>query len=107
MVVFLAALRGLSIGHASPEAAAGGAIGLIEEGDTIEIDIPNRSMNVAVSDAVLAERRAVMDAKGADGWKPAQKRERIVSRSLQAYALMATSADKGAVRDLTGLKREG
>ncbi|SFO51524.1 dihydroxyacid dehydratase [Cohaesibacter marisflavi] len=102
---FSGGTSGLSIGHASPEAAAGGAIGLIEEGDAIEIDIPNRSMNVAVSDAVLAERRAAMDAKGADAWQPAEKRERIVSRSLQAYALMATSADKGAVRDLTGLRR--
>ena len=102
---FSGGTSGLSIGHVSPEAAAGGAIGLIEEGDRIEIDIPNRSMNVAVSDAVLDERRAAMNGKGAEGWKPAETRERIVSRSLQAYALMATSADKGAVRDLTGLKR--
>ncbi|WP_319412988.1 dihydroxy-acid dehydratase [uncultured Cohaesibacter sp.] len=102
---FSGGTSGLSIGHVSPEAAAGGAIGLIEEGDRIEIDIPNRSMNVAVSDAVLDERRAAMNGKGAEGWKPAETRERIVSRSLQAYALMATSADKGAVRDLSGLKR--
>ena len=89
----------------SPEAAAGGAIGLIEEGDIVEIDIPNRTINVAVSDAVLAERRAAMEAKGEEGWKPVEQRQRIVSRSLEAYGLMATSADKGAVRDLSGLKR--
>ena len=102
---FSGGTSGLSIGHVSPEAASGGAIGLVEEGDMIHIDIPNRTMDVAVSDEVLAERRAAMNAKGNAAWKPAEKRERIVSRSLEAYGLMATSADKGAVRDLTGLKR--
>ncbi|SNY91065.1 dihydroxyacid dehydratase [Cohaesibacter sp. ES.047] len=102
---FSGGTSGLSIGHVSPEAASGGAIGLIEEGDTVEIDIPNRSINVAVSDADLESRRAVMVAKGDAAWKPEEKRDRIVSRSLEAYGLMATSADKGAVRDLKGLRR--
>ncbi|OYZ40062.1 MAG: hypothetical protein B7Y31_07120, partial [Novosphingobium sp. 16-62-11] len=88
---------GLSIGHASPEAAEGGEIGLVENGDLIEIDIPNRTINLAVSDDVLAERRAVQDAKG---WKPAQARPRQVSTALKAYAAMTTSAARGAVRDL-------
>ncbi len=102
---FSGGTSGLSIGHASPEAASGGAIALVEEGDMIHIDIPNRTINVAVSDEVLAERRAAMNAKGRDGWKPVEHRTRIVSRSLEAFGLMATSADKGAVRDLTGLTR--
>jgi dihydroxy-acid dehydratase len=72
---------------------------LIEEGDSIVIDIPNRTINVAVSDEVLAERRSAMDAKGKAAWKPVEKRERVVSRALKAYALLATSADKGAVRN--------
>jgi dihydroxy-acid dehydratase len=96
---FSGGTSGLSIGHASPEAAAGGAIGLIEEGDTIEIDIPNRSINVALSDEVLAQRRADMEAKGKAAWKPVEKRERKVTHALKAYALLATSADKGAVRN--------
>ncbi|PUA19039.1 dihydroxy-acid dehydratase [Glaciimonas sp. PCH181] len=95
---------GLVIGHASPEAAEGGAIGLVEDGDTIEIDIPNRSINLAISDEILAQRRAAMDAKGKDGWKPVN-RQRYVSQALQAYAAMATSADRGAVRDISQLKR--
>ncbi|WP_420236490.1 dihydroxy-acid dehydratase [Telmatobacter bradus] len=94
---------GLSIGHISPEAADGGAIGLVEEGDTIVIDIPNRVLKVDVSDAVLAERRKAMDAKGAAGWKP--KRDRVVSPALQAYAAMATSASRGAVRDVKQLEK--
>ncbi|EDY86081.1 dihydroxy-acid dehydratase [gamma proteobacterium HTCC5015] len=100
---FSGGTSGLSIGHASPEAAAGGAIGLIEHGDKIRIDIPNRSVNLVISDEELAERRAAMEAKGADAWKPAEKRERKVSAALKAYALLATSADKGAVRDLSKL----
>ena len=80
---FSGGTSGLSIGHASPEAAEGGAIGLIEEGDSIEIDIPNRSINLAVSDDVLATRRAMMNAKGNDAWKPVG-RERVVSQALQA-----------------------
>jgi len=102
---FSGGTSGLSIGHVSPEAAEGGAIGLVEEGDTIEIDIPNRRIHLAVTDAVLEQRRAAMDAKGEQGWQPAAPRPRIVSKALQAYALMATSAATGAVRDLTQLKR--
>ena len=101
---FSGGTSGLSIGHASPEAADGGAIGLVEEGDTIEIDIPNRSIRLAISDEDLAKRRAAMEAKGDGAWKPVA-RERVVSAALQAYALMATSADKGAVRDVTQIQR--
>ncbi|MEG3617881.1 dihydroxy-acid dehydratase [Magnetovibrio sp. PR-2] len=96
---------GLSIGHVSPEAAEGGAIGLVEEGDTIEIDIPGRTINVAVSDDVLTQRRAKMEARGKDAWKPTKERPRKVSQALRAYAAMATSADKGAVRDVSLLER--
>jgi dihydroxy-acid dehydratase len=95
---------GLVIGHASPEAAEGGAIGLVEEGDMIDIDIPNRSISLRISDADLAARRAAMEAKGADAWKPVN-RDRYVSQALQAYAALTTSADRGAVRDLSQLKR--
>ncbi|OYX71984.1 MAG: dihydroxy-acid dehydratase [Rhizobiales bacterium 32-66-11] len=95
---------GLSIGHVSPEAAEGGAIGLVEEGDTIEIDIPNRRIHLAVSDEVLAHRRAAMEAKGDAAWKPAA-RTRVVSQALQAYAALTTSAARGAVRDVKSLKR--
>jgi len=100
---FSGGTSGLSIGHASPEAAEGGAIGLIEDGDIIEIDIPNRTINLAISDADLQARRDVMEAKGKDAWKPVD-RERVVSKALQAYAALTTSADKGAVRDLEQLK---
>jgi dihydroxy-acid dehydratase len=99
---FSGGTSGLSIGHASPEAAAGGAIGLVEEGDTIEIDIPNRRIHLAVAESVMAARRAAMAAKGAAAWKPAG-RERPVSAALRAYAAMATSADMGAVRDVSKL----
>jgi dihydroxy-acid dehydratase len=95
---------GLVIGHASPEAAEGGAIGLVEEGDTIEIDIPNRTINLRITAEELAHRRAAMEERGADAWKPAN-RERYVSQALQAYAALTTSADRGAVRDLSQLKR--
>jgi len=88
---------GLSIGHVSPEAAEGGTIGLVREGDIIDIDIPNRKIHLAVDDATLAERRAEQDAAG---WKPAEERKRKVSTALKAYASMATSAAKGAVRKL-------
>ncbi|MDR1275790.1 MAG: dihydroxy-acid dehydratase [Candidatus Accumulibacter sp.] len=101
---FSGATSGLSIGHVSPEAAEGGAVGLIEEGDTIEFDIPNRRIHLAVSDEVLAKRRAAMEAKGDRAWKPVA-RDRVVSRALEAYGLMATSASRGAVRDLAQLKR--
>ncbi|MDX8453190.1 dihydroxy-acid dehydratase [Mesorhizobium sp. VK9D] len=95
---FSGGTSGLSIGHVSPEAAEGGVIGLVREGDTIEIDIPNRKIHLAVSDAELDARRAAMAAKGADAWKPAEKRKRKVTTALRAYAAFATSADKGAVR---------
>jgi dihydroxy-acid dehydratase len=96
---------GLSIGHVSPEAAEGGAIGLVQEGDSIVIDIPGRTINVAVSDEVLAERRAEMEARGATAWKPTKPRPRKVSAALRAYAAMATSADRGAVRDVSQIER--
>lgn len=95
---FSGGTSGLSIGHASPEAAEGGLIGLVQEGDTIEIDIPNRSIRLAVDDAELAARRAAMEAKGTAAWKPEEKRKRKVTTALRAYAAMATSAAKGAVR---------
>ena len=94
---FSGGTSGLSIGHVSPEAAAGGTIGLVHEGDMIDIDIPNRTISLRVSDAELAKRRAEQDAAG---WKPAKARPRKVSQALKAYALFATSADKGAVRKL-------
>ena len=101
---FSGGTSGLSIGHASPEAAMGGAIALVENGDTIEIDIPNRTINLAVSFEELAKRREAMEAKGEQAWKPVG-RERHVSAALQAYAALTTSADTGAVRDLSQLKR--
>jgi dihydroxy-acid dehydratase len=100
---FSGGTSGLSIGHVSPEAASGGAIALVEEGDAIAIDIPNRSIAIGVSDAVLAERRAAMEAKGKLAWKPLD-RVRSVSPALKAYAMLASSADKGAVRDLSKLE---
>ncbi len=98
---FSGGTSGLSIGHASPEAAEGGEIGLVEPGDIIEIDIPNRTIHLAVSDEVLAARRAAQDALG---WKPAKERPRKLSTALKAYAAMTTSAARGAVRDLSQLK---
>jgi dihydroxy-acid dehydratase len=95
---------GLVIGHASPEAAEGGAIGLVEEGDLIDIDIPARTIDLRVSAEELAHRRAKMEARGLDAWLPLN-RERVVSQALQAYAALTTSADRGAVRDLSQLKR--
>jgi len=101
---FSGGTSGLSIGHASPEAAMGGAIALVENGDKIEINIPNRSIHLAISDDEMARRRAAMEARGADAWKPIG-RERFVSAALQAYALLTTSADTGAVRDLSQVQR--
>lgn len=101
---FSGGTSGLSIGHASPEAAEGGNIGLVEEGDIIIIDIPNRKIRVDVSDKVLAERRIEMDKRGALAWQPVG-RQRKVSLALQAYAALTTSASKGAVRDVEQLKR--
>jgi len=98
---FSGGTSGLSIGHVSPEAAAGGAIGLLRNGDTIRIDIPNRTINVLLSDEELAARRIEQDEKG---WKPVVDRPRKVSAALKAYGMLATSADKGAVRDLSILK---
>ncbi len=92
---------GLSIGHISPEAAEGGALALVHEGDIIEIDIPKRVLRVAASDEELAARRTAMNAKGEAGWKPTAPRARKVSKALQAYAAMTTSASRGAVRDVS------
>src|SRR5436190_998043 len=89
---------GLSIGHLSPEAAEGGLIGLVEEGDLIKIDIPSRSISLAVDDATLAKRREAMLARGSEAWKPAKKRSRKVTMALKAYAALTTSAARGAVR---------
>jgi len=97
---FSGGTSGLSIGHVSPEAAAGGPIGLVRNGDRIRIDIPNRRIDMLVSDEELARRRTEQEAKG---WKPAQPRKRKVSAALKAYAKLAMSADKGAVRDLSML----
>ncbi|HJN50247.1 MAG: dihydroxy-acid dehydratase [Pseudomonadales bacterium] len=96
---FSGGTSGLSIGHVSPEAAEGGAIGLIEEGDRILVDIPKRTIHLDVSDEKLAERRAKMDASE-NAWQPVEKRSRSISSALRAYALLTTSADKGAVRDV-------
>jgi dihydroxy-acid dehydratase len=95
---FSGGTSGLSIGHCSPEAAAGGAIGLVQNGDKIRIDIPNRTINALVSDEELARRRELQNAKG---WKPANPRPRKISAALKAYAKLVTSADTGAVRDLS------
>jgi dihydroxy-acid dehydratase len=102
---FSGGTSGLSIGHASPEAAEGGNIGLVHEGDIIEIDIPARRIHLAVSDAELQQRRTEMESRGARAWKPV-KRQRHVSIALRAYAAMTTSADTGAVRDVTQVERQ-
>ncbi len=100
---FSGGTSGLSIGHVSPEAASGGAIALVENGDVIDIDIPRRTIRIDISDQELAKRRKLMNAKGKNGWKPTAPRPRKISKALQAYALMATSADKGAIRDISNL----
>jgi dihydroxy-acid dehydratase len=97
---FSGGTSGLSIGHVSPEAEEGGVIGLAEAGDRIAIDIPARSINLLVSDEVLAQRRAAMEAKGKDAWKPVAPRKRNVTTALRAYAKFATSAARGAVREV-------
>ena len=102
---FSGGTSGLSIGHASPEAAEGGAIALVEDGDRIEIDIPARSIRLAVADAELERRRAALDARADGGWRPAAPRPRKVSAALQAYAALTTSAARGAVRDVEQLNR--
>jgi len=101
---FSGGTSGLSIGHVSPEAAEGGAIGLVEEGDSIKIDIPNRSIQLEISDDELAKRRQAMEAKGDAAWQPVN-RDRVVSQALHAYAAMTTSAARGAVRDVSQLSR--
>jgi dihydroxy-acid dehydratase len=101
---FSGGTAGLSIGHVSPEAACGGTIGLVNDGDSIEIDIPNRRIHLAIGDAEMAKRRAAMEARGAAAWKP-QNRARKVSAALQAYAAMTTSADTGAVRDVSQISK--
>jgi len=95
---------GLSVGHVSPEAAEGGAIGLIENGDLIEFNIPGRSVNLLIDDAELQRRRDAMNARGLNAWKPLT-RDRKVSQALQAYGALATSASRGAVRDVSQIQR--
>jgi len=97
---FSGGTSGLSIGHVSPEAAEGGVIGLVEAGDRIEIDIPARTIKLVVSDEELTRRRAAMQARGADAWKPAKPRKRHVTTALRAYAALTTSAARGAVREI-------
>ena len=101
---FSGGTSGLSIGHVSPEAAEGGNIGLVQDGDIITIDIPNRTINVELTDAELHARREVMEAKGVHAWQPAAPRERAVSPALRAYAAMTTSAAFGAVRDVSQIE---
>ncbi len=103
---FSGGTSGLSIGHVSPEAAEGGNIGLVEEGDSIEIDIPNRSIRLAIAEAELTRRRQAMEAKGREAWRPLG-RDRPVSAALRAYAAMTTSAAFGAVRDVSQVERQG
>ncbi|WP_074381134.1 dihydroxy-acid dehydratase [Bartonella doshiae] len=97
---FSGGTSGLSIGHVSPEAAEGGAIALVEEGDVIEIDIPNRSIHILVDDIEMKHRRAKMEAKEKAAWQPVEERKRKISKALKVYAAMTTSAAKGAVRNL-------
>lgn len=101
---FSGGTSGLSIGHVSPEAAEGGAIGLVREGDTVEIDIPQRRIHLAITDEELAQRRTEMEQRGAKAWQP-ENRQRQVSAALRAYAAMTTSADTGAVRDVSQVER--
>jgi dihydroxy-acid dehydratase len=101
---FSGGTSGLSIGHVSPEAAEGGAIGLVQDGDRIRIDIPERRIDIVVDAAELQRRRQAMIARGDSAWKP--KRDREVSTALQAYALMTTSAARGAVRDIRQIERK-
>lgn len=102
---FSGGTSGLSIGHASPEAAEGGNIALVEEGDTINIDIPNRSIELVVSDETLQARREKMEKRGRLAWQPTEMRQRRVSAALKAYAALTTSADRGAARDVEQLYR--
>ncbi|GAA5525179.1 dihydroxy-acid dehydratase [Microbulbifer aestuariivivens] len=99
---FSGGTSGLSIGHVSPEAASGGNIALIQNGDTIRIDIPERKIEVLLSEEELQQRRQAMEQKGRQAWKPVEQRPRKVSTALKAYAMLATSADRGAVREIDG-----
>ncbi len=101
---FSGGTSGLSVGHVSPEAADGGNIGLVEEGDRVRFDIPERRIDVLVDDDELERRRRAMEARGEDAWQPIG-RERKVSAALEAYARMTTSAARGAVRDIEQLVR--
>lgn len=101
---FSGGTSGLSIGHVSPEAAEGGAIALVEEGDPIEIDIPARSIRLVIADDEMKKRQATAMARGVSAWKPAN-RQRPVSAALRAYAAMTTSAAQGAVRDIAQVER--
>ncbi len=101
---FSGGTSGLSIGHCSPEAAEGGNIGLVEEGDQIEIDIPNRLIRAVISEDTFNARREAMAARGTEAWQP-QSRDRVVSKALKAYAALTTSAARGAVRDLSQLEK--
>ncbi len=103
---FSGGTSGLSIGHVSPEAASGGAIALIENGDMIEIDIPKRMIRMDISDDELNKRRERMQAKGNAAWTPTEIRSRVISKALKAYGIMATSADQGAVRSIDHLERK-
>ncbi len=100
---FSGGTSGLSIGHVSPEAAEGGAIGLVEEGDTIQIDIPNRTIHLDITDEEMGHRHGRMMAKGKDAWKPTEVRTRKITTALRAYAALTTSASRGAVRDVDQL----
>ncbi len=102
---FSGGTSGLSIGHASPEAAEGGAIALVQEGDMIDIDIPNRTIDIRITKTEMDERRDAMNAKGVAGWKPIEQRVRNVTPALKAYAAMSTSASRGAIRDVTQLEK--
>lgn len=101
---FSGGTSGLSIGHVSPEAASGGAIALIKNGDIIEVDIPNRIIRAEISEEEMEKRRAAMESLGEKAWQPTEIRHRVVTKALKAYGLMATSADKGAVRQIDHLK---
>ena len=103
---FSGGTSGLSIGHASPEAAEGGAIALVQDGDRIEIDIPSRTITLVVPEKVLAERRAAEEARGEGAFTPHKPRPRQVSPALRAYAAMTTSAARGAVRDVDQIERK-
>lgn len=101
---FSGGTSGLSIGHVSPEAASGGAIALIKNGDIIEVEIPNRIIRAEISEEEMEKRRAAMESLGEKAWQPKEIRHRVVTKALKAYGLMATSADKGAVRQIDHLK---